>query len=89
MKFIEEKSEKEFTGLLGQEGFRRSANTFGSTFTFFAETQTNTKKCKRDTKPTQQDKVNNGQQSNDKKEQRRHKRRLAKVAVQCSADTFV
>jgi len=60
------------TQLLGQEGFRRTANAFGSTFTFFTETQINTKKCKRATKLTQQDAVNNGQQSNDKKEQRRH-----------------
>ena len=52
MKFIEEKLEKTFTELLGQEGFRRTANAFGSTFTFFAETQTNTKKCKRETNPT-------------------------------------
>lgn len=74
MKFIEDKLEKTFTELLGQEGFRRSANAFGSTFTFFAETQTNTKKCKRATKPTQQDTVNNGQQSNNKKEQRSHSR---------------
>ena len=54
MKFIEEKLEKAFTELLGQEGFRRIANAFGSTFTFFAETQTNAKKCKRATKPTHQ-----------------------------------
>jgi len=34
-------------------------------------------------------KVDNRQTSHDRKEQRRHNRRLAKVAVQCSADTFV
>jgi hypothetical protein len=73
MKFTEEKLEKTFAELLGQEGFRRTANAFGSTFTFFTKTQTNTKKCKRATKLTQQDTVNNGQQSNDKKEHRRHK----------------
>ena len=67
MKFIEEKLEKTFIELLGQEGFRRTANAFGSTFTFFAETQTNTKKCKRAAKPRQQDTVNNGQQSSIKK----------------------
>ena len=89
MKFIEEKLEKGFTELLGQEGFRRIANAFGSTFTFFAETQTNAKKCKRATKPTQQDTVNNGQQSNDRKEQRRHNSSYPKGGVSCSKDSFV
>jgi hypothetical protein len=89
MKFTEEKLEKAFTELLGQEGFRRLANTFGSTFTFFSETQTNAKKCKRATKPTQQETVNNGQQSNDRKEQRRHNNTYPKGGVLYSKDSFV
>jgi hypothetical protein len=89
MKFTEEKLEKTFAELLGQEGFRRTANAFGSTFTFFTETQTNTKKCKRATKLTQQDTVNKGQQSNDKKEQRRHNSTYPKGGVSCSKDSFV
>lgn len=40
MKFTEEKLEKTFAELLRQEGFRRTATAFGSTFTFFTETQT-------------------------------------------------
>ncbi len=39
MKFIKEKLEKAFTELERQERFRMTANAFGSTFTFFAETQ--------------------------------------------------
>lgn len=31
-----------------------TANAFGSTFAFFANAQTNAKKCKRATKPTHQ-----------------------------------
>jgi hypothetical protein len=89
MKFTEEKLEKTFAELLGKEGFRRTANAFGSTFTFFTETQTNTKKCKRATKLAQQDTVNNGQQSNDKKEQRRHNSTYPKGGVSGSKDSFV
>jgi hypothetical protein len=52
MKSIEEKSEKSFTALLGQEGFPSIANAVGSTFTFFAETQTNAKE-----RPSQRNKT--------------------------------
>jgi hypothetical protein len=65
------------------------AYAFGSTFAFFADTQTNAKKCKRATKPTHQDKHEMTTNIHDRKEGRSANSGLAKVAVQCSADSFV
>jgi hypothetical protein len=66
-----------------------NANAFASTFYFFADTQTNAKKIKRACKPT-----HGGQCKLDTTALRTTRKAadntgLAKVAVQCSADTFV
>jgi hypothetical protein len=50
-----------------------------------AHADTQAKACKRVCLPNR----TTDRQTDDPKEQRRHNRRLAKVAVQCSADTFV
>ena len=68
---------------------RHTANAFASTFYFFADTQINAKKIKRACKPT-----HGGQCKLDTSDLRpekttTHNTGLAKVAVQCSADTFV
>lgn len=47
MKFREASLEKAFTELLGQEGFGRIVNAIGSTFAFFAETQTKANKIQK------------------------------------------
>jgi len=47
------------------------------------------KKCKRATKPTHQETAIMDGQQHDRKEARTGNTGLAKVAVQCSADTFV
>jgi len=66
-----------------------TSNAFGSTFSVFPDAQSQPKKnCKRATKPTHND-TTLDRQTTTEKEGRRHNRRLAKVAVQCSADTFV
>jgi hypothetical protein len=66
-----------------------TANAFASTFYFFADTQINAKKIKRACKST-----HGGQCKLDTTDLRpekttTHNTGLAKVAVQCSADTFV
>ena len=67
---------------------RSKANAFGSTFAFLPTLNAKLKKCKRATKPTHNDTTMDRQITTEKKE-RRHNTGLAKVAVQCSADTFV
>jgi hypothetical protein len=47
--------------------FQIVANAFGSTFAFFANTQTNAKKCKRATKPTHHDTTNKRRNEQTKK----------------------
>ena len=70
-----------------------TANAFASTFYFFADTQINAKKIKRACKPTHLDSATI--QCKLGRIQLRTDRRaadntgLAKVAVQCSADSFV
>ncbi len=44
-----------------------TANAFGSTFAFFANAETNTKKCKRATKPTHNDTTNRNEMNRPKK----------------------
>ena len=66
-----------------------NTNAFASTFYFFADTQANTKKIKRACKPTHGDSANLTCQTYGRKEERTDNTGLAKVAVQCSADTFV
>ena len=69
------------------------ANAFASTFYFFADTHSNAKKIKRACNPTHPDRAE--VQCKFGQAQLRTDRRaadntgLAKVAVQCSADTFV
>jgi hypothetical protein len=55
---------------------------------FFPTAQSQAKNSKRATKPTHKD-TNMDRQTTTEKEERRHNTGLAKVAVQCSADTFV
>ena len=65
-----------------------TSNAFGSTFAVFPNAQSQTKNCKRATKPTHND-TTMYRQTTTEKEGRTHNTGLAKVAVQCSADTFV
>ena len=65
-----------------------TSNAFGSTFAVFPNAQSQTKNCKRATKPTHND-TTMDRQTTTEKEGRTHNTGLAKVAVQCSADTFV
>ena len=65
-----------------------TSNAFGSTFSVFPDAQSQAKNCKRATKPTHND-TTLDRQTTTEKEGRRHNRRLAKVAVQHFADTFV
>ncbi|MSP70355.1 MAG: hypothetical protein EXR20_08790 [Bacteroidetes bacterium] len=65
-----------------------TSNQFGSTFTVFPDAQSQPKNCKRATKPTHKDTTLDSQTKTEKKG-RTHNMGLAKVAVQCSADTFV
>jgi len=55
----------------------------------FHTSQRTSQNCKRATKPTHQDRHKMTANKHDRKEGRRHNTGLAKVAVQCSADTFV
>jgi hypothetical protein len=55
----------------------------------FAQANAQTKNCKRVCLPNRTDTATLDRQTTTEKEGRRHNRRLAKVAVQCSADTFV
>jgi hypothetical protein len=64
------------------------ANAFVSTFAFL-QTHLAKQKCKRATKPTHQETAIMDGQQHDRKEARTGNTGLAKVAVQCSADTFV
>ena len=64
-------------------------NAFGGTFVFFSTHRPTLKKSKRATNQPHQDTPTMDGQSTTEKEQRRHNTGLAKVAVQCSADTFV
>ena len=68
---------------------RHTANAFASTFYFFADTQSNAKKIKRAYKPTHQDTANINGHHFDRRESTTGNTGLAKVAVQCSVDTFV
>ncbi len=67
---------------------QKIANAFGSTFAVFPTAQSQAKNSKRATKPTHNYKTMD-RQTTTEKEERRHNTGLAKVAVQCSADTFV
>ena len=64
------------------------SNAFGSTFAVFPDAQSQPKNSKRATKPTHND-TTFDRQTTTEKEGRTHNTGLAKVAVQCSADTFV
>lgn len=64
------------------------SNPFGSTFAVFPDAQSQAKNCKRATKPTHND-TTTDRQTTTEKEGRTHNSGLAKVAAQCSADTFV
>ena len=64
------------------------SNAFGSTFAVFPDAQSQPKNCKRATKPTHND-TTLDRQTTTEKEGRTHNTGLAKVAVLCSADTFV
>ncbi len=55
----------------------------------FHTSQHTIQNCKRATKPTHQDRHEMTANKHDRKEGRRHNTGLAKVAVQCYADTFV
>ncbi len=55
----------------------------------FHTSQRTSQNCKRATKPTHQDRHKMTANKHDRKKGRRHNTGLAKVAVQCSADTFV
>ncbi|HRA73391.1 MAG TPA: hypothetical protein PLB11_11295 [Flavobacterium sp.] len=57
-------------------------NAFGSTFAFFANTQTNAKKFKRATKPTHNDTTNRNE-INRREKALGHNSSLAKWRVQC------
>ena len=65
-----------------------TSNAFGSTFAVFPNAQSQTKNCKRATKPTHND-TTMDRQTTTEKEGRTHNTGLAKVSVQCFADTFV
>ena len=65
-----------------------TSNAFGSTFAVFPNAQSQTKNCKRATKPTHND-TTMDRQTTTEKEARTANTGLAKVAVQCFADTFV
>jgi hypothetical protein len=64
------------------------AKAFGGTFVFFSTHRPTLKKSKRATKQPHQDTPTMDGQSTTEKEQRMYNMGLAKVAVQCSADTF-
>ena len=64
------------------------SNAFGSTFAVFPDAQSQPKNSKRATKPTHND-TTFDRQTTTEKEGRTHNTGLAKVAVQCSASTFV
>jgi len=64
------------------------SNPFDSTFAVFPDAQSQAKNCKRATKPTHND-TTMDRQTKTEKEGRTHNSGLAKVAVQCSADTLV
>jgi hypothetical protein len=64
------------------------SNAFGSTFAVFPDAQSQPKNSKRATKPPHND-TTFDRQTTTEKEGRTHNTGLAKVAVQCSADTFV
>ncbi len=55
----------------------------------FAQANTHTKNCKRVCLPNRTDTATLDEQTMTEKEGRTHNTGLAKVAVQCSADTFV
>ena len=65
------------------------ANAFASTFYFFADPQANAKKIKRACKPTHGGTTNLTRPYYGRTEARTDNTGLAKVAVHCSADTFV
>jgi len=65
-----------------------TSNAYGSTFAVFPNAQSQSKNCKRATKPTHND-TTTDRQTTTEKEGRTHNSGLAKVALQCSADTFV
>jgi hypothetical protein len=64
------------------------SNAFDSTFAVFPDAQSQPKNSKRATKPTHND-TTLDRQTTTEKEGRTHNTGLAKVAVLCSADTFV
>ncbi len=66
-----------------------TANAFASTFYFFADTQINAKKIKRACKPTHGGQCKLATTDLRPEKTTTHNTGLAKVAVQCSADTFV
>jgi hypothetical protein len=68
---------------------RHTPNAFASTFYFFADTQINAKKIKRACKPTHGGQCKLDTTDLRPKRTTTHNTGLAKVAVQCSADTFV
>lgn len=61
---------------------RQIANAFGSTFAFFANAQTNAKKCKRATKPTHNDTTNKERNEQTEKGTTAN-RGFAKAGLQC------
>jgi len=66
-----------------------TTNAFASTFYFFAETQIKAKKIKRACKPTHGGQCKLVTTDLRPEKTTTHNTGLAKVAVQCSADTFV
>jgi hypothetical protein len=65
------------------------ANAFGRRICSFPTAQSQTKKSKRATKPTHQDSIKMNKQSDIIRRSTTGNTGLAKVAFQCSADTFV
>ena len=64
------------------------SNAFGSTFAVFPDAQSQSKNCKRATKPTHKD-TTLDRQSTTEKEGRRHNSTYPKGGVSCSKDSFV
>jgi hypothetical protein len=69
--------------------YQMNPNAFGGTFAVFPTAQNQAKNSKRATKPTHQDRHEMTANKHDRKEGRSANTGLAKVAVQCSAETFV
>ena len=66
-----------------------NANAFASTFYFFADTQANAKKIESACRPTHQDTAKMDRQHIDRRESTTGNSTYKKLAVQCSADSFV